>query len=295
VSAREAGAHAVGPQRAKSKNKTWDVWLSFCESCEVDPFLNQVGDPIVFFQVFGERVRDGRLSLSGEPVKSRSVEDAWRKVGQRMAELGHRDHRNIRYSNKLVYRLAQQLRGYARDDEPAERVKPVPLAIVRLPRTAARSSKEHAIADMCIIGFFFLCRPGEFVATNSLSLSRPFRLDDVQFLVQQRWYPATTIPLATLAAARSATIRYDNQKNTVRGQAITMGATGDPHICPVRTLARRTEHLRKHNAAADTPIYTFWDPVFANPRNEVYSTHVTHALRLEHSVKCRYVRQNDKQ
>jgi hypothetical protein len=66
----------------------------------------------------------------------------------------------------------------------------------------------------------------------------------------------------------------------VQGQAITLGATGDPHICPVRTLARRTEHLRKHNATADTPIYTFWDPVFANPRNEVYSTHVTHDLHL---------------
>jgi hypothetical protein len=155
---------------------------------------------------------------------------------------------------------------------------------------------------MCIIEFFFLCRPGEFVQTTSKSLSWPFRLGDVQFLVQHRWYNATVIPLAAMASAGSATLRYHNQKNGIRGQGITMGTTGDPQICPVRTLARRVQHLRQHHAPAETPIYSFWDYTFDPPRGDVYSIHVTQALRMAaavlfselgiepHDISCRSLR-----
>jgi hypothetical protein len=284
LSARAASANAVGPQRTKSKDKTWATWEDFCASVEVDPLLNEVPDPIIFFQAFGQRVRDGRLSASGNPVRSRTVEDAWRKVGQKMAELGSIDHRNVRDTNRLTYRLAQQLRGYSRDDDPTTRVKPVPLAIVRHPWSTATTPKEHAIADMAIIGFFFLCRPGEFVETTHENQSRPFRLGDVQLLIDRRWYKGHSVPLETMAAARSATLCYHNQKNGIRGQGITMGATGHPHICPVRTLARRIQHLREHNAPPDTPIYSFWDASVGVGRQEVFNVHVTLALRLAAAV-----------
>jgi hypothetical protein len=84
------------------------------------------------------------------------VEDAWRTVGQTMAELGSIDHRNIANTSKLQHRLNQQLRGYAREDDPATRVKPVPLAIVQHPWNTAANPTQRAIADMAIIGFFFL-------------------------------------------------------------------------------------------------------------------------------------------
>ena len=87
LSAREAGAHAIGPERTKSTNKTWATWTAFCLSFKVDSLLQDVDDPILFFQAFGTRVRDGRLSPSGKPVRARSVEDAWRKVGQTMASM----------------------------------------------------------------------------------------------------------------------------------------------------------------------------------------------------------------
>jgi hypothetical protein len=302
LSAREASAHAIGLERAKSTNKAWVTWTEFCTSFEVDPYLRNVDDPILFFQAYGTRVRDGRLSPSGKPVRSRSVEDAWRKVGQTMADMGYPDHRNIPNTNRLVRRLALQLRGYARDDDPATRVKPVPLAIVRHPWTNATTPKERAIADMCIVGFFFLCRPGEFVETSTRTQSRPFRLGDVTFLIDQRWYTGHTVPLETLAAARSATLCYNNQKNGVRGQGITMGTTGDPDICPVRALARRVHHLRANHADAATPIYSFWDPAVDPDRSEVFNVHVTHALRLAaaalfpilgieaHDISCRSLR-----
>jgi hypothetical protein len=302
LSAREASEHAVGPQRTKSKNKTWDTWVAFCSSLETDPRLNDVPDPIIYFQAFGQRVRDGRLSASGKPVRSRTVEDAWRKVGQKMAELGSVDHRNVANTSKLQYRLHQQLRGYAREDDPTTRVKPVPLAIVQHPWNTAANPTQRAIADMAIIGFFFLCRPGEFVETTHENQSRPFRLGDVQLLIDRRWHHGHTVPLAALASARSATLSYDNQKNSVRGQGITMGPTGHPHICPVRTLARRIQHLREHGAAAATTLCSFWDTALGPERQEVFNVHVTHALRLAaaalfpvlgiaaHDISCRSLR-----
>jgi hypothetical protein len=59
--AREASQHAVGLERAKSKENTWNTW--------VDPLLNHVEDPILYFQVFGARFRDGCLAYHGKPVR----------------------------------------------------------------------------------------------------------------------------------------------------------------------------------------------------------------------------------
>lgn len=66
--ARQASAHAVGPQCTKSKENTWDLWLEFCSTLKVDPLLNDVKDVIPYFQVFGARFRNGRLAPSGNPI-----------------------------------------------------------------------------------------------------------------------------------------------------------------------------------------------------------------------------------
>lgn len=276
--AREASQHAVGLERAKSKENTWNTWVEFCATLQIHPLLNHVEDPILYFQVFGARFRDGRLAYRGKPVRYRTVEDAWRKVGQTMASLGSKDHRNMPGGNKLVYRLSQQLKGYARDDDPTTRVKPVPLSLVRRVWETATTNQEKAVGDMCLIGFFFLCRPGEHVETTSESQSRAFRLEDVHLLVGCRWWLASQIPLASLDAARFATLHYTTQKNGVQGQGITLGPTGHRTICPVKALLRRVKHLRANNAPDETPIHAYFEPM-SGERQDVYSVHLTCALR----------------
>jgi hypothetical protein len=206
------------------------------------------------------------------------VEDAWCKVGQTMAGLGSKDHRNMPGGNKLVYRLSQQLKGYARDDDPTTRVKPVPLSLVRRVWETATTNQEKAVGDMCLIGFFFLCRPGKHVETTSESQSRAFQLEDVQLLVGSRWWLASQIPLASLDAARYATLRYTTQMNGVQGQGITLGPTGQRTICPVKALLRRVKHLRANNAPGETPIHAYFEPMSRERRN-VYSVQLTCALR----------------
>jgi hypothetical protein len=91
--ARQASATAIGAQRARTQDNTWDVWVRFCNELTVDPLLDDVQDPLIFLEVFAQRSRDGTLAKDGYAVRARTVKDAIRAVGQTMANLGSKDKR----------------------------------------------------------------------------------------------------------------------------------------------------------------------------------------------------------
>ncbi len=115
--------------RAKSNDKTWVSWAKFCEDLHVDPWLSNVGNPILLLQVFGQRHRTGHLAPSKRPVKSRTVEGALRAVGQTFASVGSPDPR-LTASGKHEFRLRRQLTGYAKADPPPNRAQPIPIAVL---------------------------------------------------------------------------------------------------------------------------------------------------------------------
>jgi hypothetical protein len=226
----------------------------------VDPLLESVPDPIPYLMVFGQRVRDGRLAKSSKSVRHQTVEDALRAVGQTMASMGANDKRLIT-PQQLDYRLSQQIAGYGQSDPPPSRVKLVPLSLIGQMHRIARATKdsyEMAYSDMAIIGFFFLCRPGEYVeATDPDSKSAPFRLCDVEFHIGGRLMDASTIPLDLIARATFVHLVYTNQKNGVCGEKIGHGANpANPEYgCPVRAVGRRVLALRAEHATHTTPLY----------------------------------------
>jgi hypothetical protein len=241
--AQDAARAAVSSKRAAGQDKTWELWCDYCAELNMDPLLEGAPDPIPYLMVFGERVRDGRLAKSGQPVRHRTVEDALRAVGQTMASMGSTDKRLIA-PKQLDYRLAQQIVGYGRTDPAPNRVKPVPLSLIGQMQRIAQATNnafEHANADMAIIGFFFLCRPGEYVkATDADSKSAPFRLCDVEFHIGGRLLEAATAPVDLIERATFVHLVYTDQKNGVRGEKIGHGANpANPEYgCPVRALAR---------------------------------------------------------
>lgn len=267
---------AGGSQRAASQDNTWEVWLAFCDELSVDPLLESVPDAIPYLQVFAQRYRDGRIAKDGKPVRSRTVEDALRAIGQTMASMGSTDKRLVG-PRRVEYRLHQLLEGWKRVDPPPKRVRPVPLSLIRHVVTSASDDTSRTIGDMCIIGFFFLCRPGEHVeCRDSDSLSDPFRLTDVEFHVGSARLRAHHAPMDALEAARAVTLVFSHQKNGVRGEGILHGRSSDPVICPVLALLRRVRHLKQHNAPSNTPIYTYYASTCAN---STYSSDLTWALR----------------
>ena len=95
-------------------------------------------------------------------------------LGQAMAMLGAKDPQ-MASTGKIDRILQLQFRCYSRQDPPSSRVKPIPVQVLRRLNCVAAASRDpelKAVADMIIIAFFFLLRPGEY--TGKKSDSSPF-------------------------------------------------------------------------------------------------------------------------
>ena len=74
--------------------------------------------------------------------------------------------------------------AWKKEDPPLNQVNHIPVQIIICIAVFAQYSQNpntKAIADMIIIAFFFLLRPGEY--TNNNSNSTPFHLEDVQLFI----------------------------------------------------------------------------------------------------------------
>jgi hypothetical protein len=246
----------------------------------VPDMLTGVADPIPFFQVFATRYRNGSLAPSGQPVRSRTVEAALRSIGQTMASMGAPDLR-LNLQGKLHYILQQQLKGYAREDAPASRVKPIPFLLIDHTVTHASTTFDQATADIAILGFFFLLRPGEHTISSTHSDTQPFRLCDVNFRLGSTTSSAATGDLDLIGHSRFATLTFTKQKNGTENEIVGHARSGHVRTCPVLALIRRTLHLRQHHAPPSTPLCT----VFLNRTSTTISaTALTSLLRLSAAV-----------
>ena len=146
------------------------------------------------------------------------MEDALQTVGQTMALLGSLDKRLLT-PKQLDPRLASQLKGYARRDPPPQRVKPVPLSLLISLYQSAHASQNPsrlAVADMALIGFFFLCRPGEYTAPlTSDSYTTPFCLCNVTLFHGQTRLHQFTTPANILQSATHASLTFTKQKTAL--------------------------------------------------------------------------------
>jgi hypothetical protein len=264
--------------RADANDSTWRLWTRFCLDLAVDPTLqSDVADPIYLLLVFAHRYRTGLIAPRGRPVKSRTVEGAIRAVGQTLAGMGSPDPR-LTPAGKHEFRLGRLLAAYAKQDDPPVRVKPVPIQVIQHALALAHASPSAdnlATANMILIAFFFLMRPGEHTVTKD---NTPFKLKDVQFHVGVHRYQATNIPLHLLPSASFVTYTYDTQKNQQRNEAIGLGRSGHGACCPVEATAQRVHYLREHDAPPDTPLGTYFLP--NGTSKTVTSDNITKTLRF---------------
>jgi hypothetical protein len=227
---------------------------------QCDPHLRSIPDPIPILQVFARQYRTGAIAASHTPVGARTVENALRAVGQTLAALGLRDPR-LTPGGVLDIRLARQLATYAKEDPPPARAKPVPLQVITHAAHLchlANTPKSNAIADMLLIAFYFLLRPGEYAHSSSPDAT-PFRLRDVHLLIGTHRLDHFACALPQLEQVTTVALEFDRQKNGVRGELVGLTRSGHPHWCPVAALIRRVKSLRQHNAPPTTPLYSFYD------------------------------------
>jgi hypothetical protein len=253
-------ALGVVPSRASAAATQWALWDAFCSSLGVSPSLQDIPDPIPYLQVFAYRYRHGVLNPSHRIVRSRTVEGALRSVGQTLASVGAADPR-LTSQGTIDFRIRRMLAAYAKTDSPPNRVKPIPVPILRhvmAQALLASSAPALACADMICLAFFFLLRPGEY--TGTASSTQPFQLRDVRFFLGGLPLSTATAPAAHLLAATFVSLEFTTQKNGVRGEVIGLGRSGDTQFCPVLAAARRVLHLRDAAAPPDQPLASFLDP-----------------------------------
>ena len=194
--------------------------------------------------------------------------------------MGLPDPRFARFSTSLDLRLKRQLAGYQRLDPPPQRVKPIPLPVLRFAVDAASrrlSPIAEALSDLIVLAFFYLLRPGEYAHSPSPEAA-PFRLQDVHLFRGALKLDLFTASLDAIRSATFAGLEFTNQKNGVRGEVIGLGRSvrGD-QWCPVGATIRRVIALRHANAPPHTPLHAY----LQDGRWCVVSgSHITDQLRL---------------
>lgn len=218
-----------------------------------DPLLPGVRDKIPILRVFAQRLRDGRLSRSGQPISASHVRDEVLHLAKTFTELGAPDPR-LTPSGVRDSRLTRQYKGMSNQDPAPNRVKPLPIQIVHHAHSLVTHSNDvldHATIDMIWIALFFLLRPGEYCKAND---NNPLLLEHVTLLLGSRRLNLLTAPAEDLLRATHSSLTFDDQKNRERGEVIGHGRSGHSIACPTRSLARRVLYLRQHGATLATPL-----------------------------------------
>jgi hypothetical protein len=272
-------ALGVNARSAVRAGSVWHHWCTFCISLNIDEYLSALDDPVPILQLYARRYRTGEIAPSQRQVRSGTVDDALRTIGQTHASMGAPDPR-INAFGKIDFRLQRQLACYAKADPPPSRVKPIPLPILQQATNMCHLNGDAAslaIADMLILGFFFLLRPGEYASTANVD-STPFRVCDVRLFIGPRRLCVLTSPPELLLNATFVGLEFTNQKNAVRGEVIGLARSGSPLWCPVAAVIRRLLYLRPLQAPPTTPLYSYLSPT-SQAWCAVTSAHLTTHLR----------------
>jgi hypothetical protein len=106
----------------------------------------------------------------------------------------------------------------------------------------AHTTAASAIADMLLLGFFFLLRPGEYACTDNDDASL-FRYCDIHIMINDCCLQHYTAPETDLAQVNFVALEFTNQKNGVRGELVGLGRSGHPTYCPVAAVLNRVRAL----------------------------------------------------
>jgi hypothetical protein len=248
---------SVSRCRHTSATTYWNLWLRVCQQYSLGPYLSQGSNTVAWLQIFAQRVCDGRLSASGNPVQAGTVAEAITFVAALHKMAGLPDPRLIVGSHTMDPRISRLVQSYKKADPSPDRVQPIPLNVLHQAcsiASLAADSTSMAAADLMWMAFFFLLRDGEY--TMNAKDAHPFTLADVRLWVGPLQIDPLTASMELLRSATFAALVFTDQKNAVQGEVVGHGCSGHPRACPVKAIVRRIEHLREHGAPPSTPLAT---------------------------------------
>jgi hypothetical protein len=250
----------------------WRDWVSFCKSRHLTGFTEDARiDALLAFAVAVRTGNYGRRIT----VHVESAQKAVRFVCQKW-EMDYNipDCRKTDGNLKLPFRW---LFDHWRHEDPASKQQlALPYSAIQkvcLVLRAIGTAAALVQADLILVAFFYLLRPGEYTHDNRRRRTIPLRRKDIRLWDAQNHLIPHDAPLPVLLTARSATLYVADQKNGVKGSTLHHTAILDPHFCPVKALAHRVFQLHQLTNSDTTPLSQISATTFVTSRE------ITIALR----------------
>ena len=115
---------------------------------------------------------------------------------------------------------------------------------------------QRATAQLAIGGFFFACRSCEYLKVSKAEDKKTdiLRLRCIRFLREGKVIPHDD---PNLERAGCVSLTFESQKKDEKFQTVTLLATGDILLCPVRTWAAIVKRIRSYQGTNDnSPVST---------------------------------------
>ncbi len=168
--------------------------------------------------------------------------------------MGAEDPR-LNSANQIDFWLQHMIKFWKSSNPAPLHVKPIPIQVIQhvatlLQLSSVSDSLYQATANMIILAFFFLPRPGEYTDNDNT----PFCLKDVQLFIGPCCLKVQTSSTAELTQARFGSLTFTDQKNGVRSEAIGQASMGNSFVCLVKALVQCFLYLWSQNAPPTTPL-----------------------------------------
>jgi len=266
----------------------WANWTKYVRPLGLDPYSQgvQYTTKVRVLTGFAARIRQGFYGR-GKRVAAGTVVGAITAVGQEIALACGTNPTKMTGSERLLPRLSQILDGWRKEDPPTTKQLPVeadvPELLAETGRDGSATALDRAIGDLTLIAFYYLLRIGEYTikgTRNETKQTVQFKFEDVTFFKKkalgQLRCLSRTAPSHLIASADGATTKLDNQKNGWKGVCVYQETNGEDYLCPVKALARRFLHIRRHGGSAKSFLSSYWKN---GTRADVKAEDISRALK----------------
>ena len=264
----------------------WKLYLSHTAE-ENDALLHHQTNKqkIDLLAAFAHHVRHGGISRQKQCVCAKTVKVALRAVTAEL-ELDGQPNPLVTSQGKYVQAIKQLLARYRRLDPPVQRRIAVPLDVPQFLLENALATQDDrmlAVADSCIIAFFFLLRSCEYTTAPESNRRQtiPFRWKDVQLWEGTKRLSIFSSYTDLCRRCTAVTLCLANQKTGVRGSPITHHRLPKDHpaviTCPIMAILRRLS-----NACLSRDFQNHIISSFVTPNGELHSISartITNALK----------------
>jgi hypothetical protein len=171
-------------------------------------------------------------------------------VGQSFSSMGAQDTHKTP-TGDIDFRIKRQLKCWGKEDDPPTRVNPIPVQILLLVLSTTFSDQpsegNHAVADMIVVTFFYLLRPGEYPGTKTDDAS--FCMCDVQLWIGNTSADPLVAPKANILAATLTFLVFTTQKmvsvvkSSIMRTVVSLIAALFAPLCAVSSTSDSTPNL----------------------------------------------------